>query len=156
MAGPRLLRKGDGRATGQRLRRRGPQLTQAIQESPDTGNYYYWRGDTRVRLQDFQRDHGLQQVDRIDAPGSAESRRPRHRRLWLDNPQAAVDDLTTAITTVCTPDKISAWAFRARGLAFASLGQSDSAVADYNQYLSLTPNAPDKDQVTGWIADLSS
>ena len=70
--------------------------------------------------------------------------------------QLPVDDLTTAITAVNTPDKISAWAFRARGLAYASLGQSDNAVADYNQYLSLTPNAPDKDQVTAWIADLTS
>jgi regulator of sirC expression with transglutaminase-like and TPR domain len=76
--------------------------------------------------------------------------------LWLDQPQAAVDDLTTAIQGVPTPDKISAWAFRARGLAYASLGQSQNAVADYNQYLSLTPNAPDKDQVTGWINDLNS
>src|SRR5262245_17171070 len=25
-------------------------LDQAIQDSPTTGNYYYWRGDTRIRL----------------------------------------------------------------------------------------------------------
>ena len=29
------------------------QLRQAIQDAPTTGNYYYWRGDTRVRLQQY-------------------------------------------------------------------------------------------------------
>jgi predicted negative regulator of RcsB-dependent stress response len=133
------------------------QLTQAIQESPDTGNYYYWRGDTRIRMQDyanaitdFNKSIELMPKDRPSRVGRGIA------ELWLENPQGAVDDLTTAITAVNTPDKISAWAFRARGLAYASLGQSDNAVADYNQYLSLTPNAPDKDQVTAWIADLTS
>jgi tetratricopeptide (TPR) repeat protein len=133
------------------------ELTQAIQESPDTGNYYYWRGDTRIRMQDyadamtdFDRSIELMPQDRPSRVGRGIA------ELWLNNPQAAVDDLTTAITAVSPPDRISAWAFRARGLAYASLGQADNAVADYNQYLTLTPNAPDKDQVTGWIADLSS
>jgi tetratricopeptide (TPR) repeat protein len=133
------------------------ELTQAIQESPDTGNYYYWRGDTRIRLDnyadaltDFNRSLALMPQDRPSRVGRGIA------ELWLDNPQAAVDDLTTAIQAAPTPDRIAAWAFRARGLAYASLGQSDSAVADYNQYLSLTPNAPDRDQVTGWIADLAS
>ncbi len=133
------------------------ELTQAIQESPDTGNYYYWRGDTRIRMQnytdamtDFNKSIELMPQDRPSRVGRGIA------ELWLNNPQAAVDDLTTAIQAVPTPDKVSAWAFRARGLAYASLGQSDNAVADYNQYLTLTPNAPDRDQVTGWIADLSS
>jgi tetratricopeptide (TPR) repeat protein len=133
------------------------ELTQAIQESPDTGNYYYWRGDTRIRMQDyanamtdFDRSIELMPQDRPSRVGRGIA------ELWLNNPQAAVDDLTTAITAVSPPDRVSAWAFRARGLAYATLGQSDNAVADYTQYLSLTPNAPDKDQVTGWIADLSS
>jgi tetratricopeptide (TPR) repeat protein len=132
------------------------QLTQAIQQSPDTGNYYYWRGDTRIRLQDytdamtdFNTSIQLMPQDRPSRVGRGIA------ELWLDQPQAAVDDLTTAIQGVATPDKVSAWAFRARGLAYASLGQSQNAVADYNQYLTLTPNAPDKDQVTGWIAELT-
>ena len=28
-------------------------LNTAIDEAPETGNYYYWRGDTRVRLEQF-------------------------------------------------------------------------------------------------------
>jgi hypothetical protein len=28
-------------------------LSQAIDEAPQTGNYYYWRGDTRVRLDQY-------------------------------------------------------------------------------------------------------
>jgi tetratricopeptide (TPR) repeat protein len=133
------------------------QLTQAIAQSPDTGNYYYWRGDTRIRMQDyadamtdFNKSLELMPKDRPSRVGRGIA------ELWLDNPQAAVDDLTNAISAAPTPDRISAWAFRARGLAYASLGQSDNAVSDYNQYLTLTPNAPDHDQVTGWIADLSS
>jgi tetratricopeptide (TPR) repeat protein len=133
------------------------ELTQAIAESPDTGNYYYWRGDTRVRLRDysdamtdFNKSLELMPKDRPSRVGRGIA------ELWLDNPQGAVDDLTNAISAVSTPDRISAWAFRARGLAYANLGQSDNAVSDYNQYLTLTPNAPDHDQVTGWIADLSS
>jgi len=132
------------------------ELTLAIQESPDTGNYYYWRGDTRIRLQDysnaladFNKSIELMPKDRPSRVGRGIA------ELWLDNPQAAVDDLTTAIQAVSTPDRVSAWAFRARGLAYASLGQSQSAVSDYNQYLTLTPDAPDRDQVTGWIANLS-
>ncbi|MBV9580375.1 MAG: tetratricopeptide repeat protein [Chloroflexi bacterium] len=133
------------------------QLTQAIHESPDTGNYYYWRGDTRIRLQDyadaltdFNKSLDLMPRDRPSRVGRGIA------ELWLDNPQGAIDDLTSAIQAVTTPDHISAWAFRARGLAYANLGQSQSAVDDYNQYLTLTPDAPDRDQVTGWIADLSS
>jgi tetratricopeptide (TPR) repeat protein len=133
------------------------QLTQAIQESPDTGNYYYWRGDTRVRLQDyadavtdFNRSIELMPSDRPSRVGRGIA------ELWLDNPQGAVDDLTTAIQAVPSADRISAWAFRARGLAYASLGQSQNAIADYNQYLTLSPDAPDRDQVTGWITDLTT
>ncbi|HEY1293675.1 MAG TPA: tetratricopeptide repeat protein [Chloroflexota bacterium] len=132
------------------------QLTQAIQEAPDTGNYYYWRGDTRIRLQeyadaitDFNKSLDLMPKDRPSQVGRGIA------ELWVDQPQAAIDDLTSAIQAVSTPDRVSAWAFRARGLAYASLGQPTDAIADYNQYLSLSPNAPDRDQVTGWIADLT-
>ena len=132
------------------------QLTQAIQEAPDTGNYYYWRGDTRIRLQnypdaitDFNKSIQLMPKDRPSRVGRGIA------ELWTDQPQAAVDDLTVAIQGATTPDRISAWAFRARGLAYASLGQPENAVADYNQYLTLSPDAPDRSQVTAWIADLS-
>jgi regulator of sirC expression with transglutaminase-like and TPR domain len=75
--------------------------------------------------------------------------------LWLGDGQAALDDLSFAIDTSKSPDRVTAWAYRARGLARASLGQSADAVADYKAYLALTPEAADRAQVEGWIADLS-
>jgi regulator of sirC expression with transglutaminase-like and TPR domain len=132
------------------------QLSQAIQSSPETANYYYWRGDTRVRLNDFSGavadfDRSLQLMPQ-DRPsyvgrGIAE--------LWLGQPELAITDLSTAIDSASTPDTISAWAYRARGLARASLGQSESAITDYHAYLSLSPAATDRQQIEGWIADLS-
>src|SRR5262249_42414865 len=132
------------------------QLSQAITEAPDTGNYYYWRGDTRVRLSeydaagsDFSRSVQLMPKDRASrvALGVA--------RLWSGDPQDALDDLSTVITAGGTPDGVTAWAYRARGLAYANLGQSEAAVADYQQYLTLSPSANDREQVEAWISQLS-
>ena len=57
---------------------------EAIQDAPDTGNYYYWRGDTRVRLQaypeaitDFNRSLELTPQDRPSRVGRGIA------RLWL-------------------------------------------------------------------------
>ena len=59
-------------------------LSQAIDEAPQTGNYYYWRGDTRVRLDqydaaltDFSRSIELMPKDRASWVGRGVS------RLWL-------------------------------------------------------------------------
>jgi Tetratricopeptide repeat len=132
------------------------ELSQAIQESPQTGNYYYWRGDTRVRLDqfdaavsDFTQSLELMPQDRASRVGRGVA------RLWLGDAQGSVDDLSLAIDSTTAPDRITAWAYRGRGLARVSLGQSDAAVADYKAYLSLLPTAPDRSQVEGWIADLS-
>jgi tetratricopeptide (TPR) repeat protein len=132
------------------------QLSQAIADAPDTGNYYYWRGDTRIRLNnyadaltDFNRSIELMPQDRASRVGRGIA------YLWLDNAQAATDDLSFAIDTASKPDRISAWAYRARGLANAALGNQDSAVADYRAYLTMVPDAPDRVQVEGWISDLS-
>ncbi len=76
--------------------------------------------------------------------------------LWLGQPQAAIDDLSFAIDTSTSPDRSTAWAYRARGLARARLGLSTDAVSDYTAYLSLSPDASDRAQVEGWIADLST
>ena len=57
--------------------------------------------------------------------------------------------------TTKTADRIGAWAYRARGLAHANLGESQAAVADYRSYLDLSPGATDRDQVQAWIADLT-
>jgi tetratricopeptide (TPR) repeat protein len=132
------------------------QLSLAIQDAPDTGNYYYWRGDTRIRLQDYT--DALTDFDRSIAlmPQDRPSRVGRGiARLWLGETQSAIDDLSVAIERTPTADRVAAWAYRARGLAFANLGQSQAAIADYRAYLELSPGAADRAQVEGWIADLS-
>jgi tetratricopeptide (TPR) repeat protein len=132
------------------------QLSRAIQDAPSTGNYYYWRGDTRIRLNqfdaaaaDFSRSIELMPQDRASRVGRGVA------ELWLGDAQAAITDLSTVIDATITPDRAAAWAHRARGLARASLGQADGAVADYQAYLDLSPGAADRDQVQGWIAALS-
>jgi tetratricopeptide (TPR) repeat protein len=132
-------------------------LTQAIGAAPDTGNYYYWRGDTRIRLNDFA--DAVSDFDRSIAlmPQDRPSRVGRGiANLWLGQTQAAVDDLTVAIDSTTAPDRPLAWAYRARGLARASLGRPQEAIDDYQHYLALTPDATDRAQVQGWIAELSS
>jgi tetratricopeptide (TPR) repeat protein len=131
-------------------------LTRAIDESPTTGNYYYWRGDTRIRLEhfaqadaDFSQSIELMPQDRASHVGRGIA------RLWLGQAQGAVDDLSFAIGTAAQPDRISAWAYRARGLANAALGNATDAVADYQAYLSLTPEANDRALIETWIAELS-
>src|SRR5207248_2902223 len=59
-------------------------LSQAIQDSPDTANYYYWRGDTRIRmnnyvdaLTDFDRSIELMPQDRPSRIGRGIA------NLWL-------------------------------------------------------------------------
>lgn len=131
-------------------------LTQAIQEAPDTGNYYYWRGDTRIRinnfgaaLTDFDRSIELQPQDRASRVGRGIA------QLWLGQAQAAVDDLSTAIDASTPPDRVTAWAYRARGLARASLDKPVDAAADYQAYLDLQPDAGDRDQIQTWITELA-
>jgi tetratricopeptide repeat protein len=132
------------------------ELSQAIEDAPTTGNYYYWRGDTRVRLEqygpavaDFTRSLELMPQDRASRVGRGVS------ELWLGDAQAAIDDLSAVIAGSGQPDRITAWAYRARGLAHASLNQSQDAVTDYNAYLALSPAATDRSQVEAWIAALS-
>jgi tetratricopeptide (TPR) repeat protein len=131
-------------------------LTQAIQDAPDTGNYYYWRGDTRIRLNnfadalvDFDQSIGLMPQDRPSRIGRGIA------HLWLGQAQAAVDDLSFVIDASQSPDRTTAWAYRARGLARVKLGEPQDAVADYQAYLSLSPDAPDRAQIEAWIADLT-
>jgi tetratricopeptide (TPR) repeat protein len=131
-------------------------LTQAIAEAADTGNYYYWRGDTRIRmnnfgdaLADFDRSLELMPRDRPSRVGRGIA------HLWLGQAQAAADDLSLAIDGNATPDRVTAWAYRARGIAQATLGLSDAAIADYKAYLALAPDAADRAQIEGWISDLS-
>jgi tetratricopeptide (TPR) repeat protein len=131
-------------------------LTGAIQDSPDTGNYYYWRGDTRVRMNkfadavvDFDRSIELMPQDRPSRVGRGLA------HLWLGQAEAAISDLSYAIEASNTPDRATAWAYRARGLAHARLGEPQDAVADYKAYLDLSPDAADRAQIERWIADLT-
>ena len=132
------------------------ELSLAIQDAPQTGNYYYWRGDTRVRLDqydaavsDFTRSLELMPQDRASRVGRGVA------RLWLGDAQGSIDDLSIGIDASTTPDRVTAWAYRARGLAHANLGQAEGAVADYKAYLSVLPAATDRAQIEAWIADLS-
>jgi hypothetical protein len=132
------------------------ELSQAIDEAPQTGNYYYWRGDTRVRLDqydaaasDFSRSLDLMPQDRASRVGRGVA------RLWLGDAQGSVDDMSVAIGASPVPDRITAWAYRGRGLAYANLGQTEGALADYKAYLSVLPEASDRAQIESWIADLS-
>jgi regulator of sirC expression with transglutaminase-like and TPR domain len=76
--------------------------------------------------------------------------------LWKDAYQAAAADATSVIDAPVRADQLTAWAFRARGVARANLGQLQSATSDYQAYLSLWPEAPDRKTIEGWIQDLST
>jgi tetratricopeptide (TPR) repeat protein len=132
-------------------------LSAAIQASPETGNYYYWRGDTRIYLnhydaaiQDFSRSITLMPEDRASRVGRGIS------LLWKGDPEAAVADLTFAIDHSINPDRVTAFAYRARGTANASLNRSAQAITDYQAYLAILPDAPDRAEVEGWIEDLTT
>jgi tetratricopeptide (TPR) repeat protein len=132
------------------------QLTVAIRDAPETGNYYYWRADTRVRLNNFEDavadfNHSIEFM-----PQDRPSRVGRGiARLWLGQHQAAIEDLSLVIDSGQPPDRVTAWAYRARGLAHAALGEGQDAVADYVAYLQLFPDAADRAQVQDWITALS-
>jgi tetratricopeptide (TPR) repeat protein len=130
-------------------------LTKAIELSPETGNYYYWRADTSIRLGQY--DAAIADYTR------ALERMPRDRAsrvgrgvafLWTQRWQPALDDLTAVISSSPKPDRWTAWAHRARGIAYSRLDQPAAAIADYEAYLALAPNAPDRAEVEGWIAAL--
>jgi len=131
-------------------------LSAAIQASPETGNYYYWRGDTRIYLnhydaaiQDFSRSITLMPEDRASRVGRGIS------LLWKGDPEPAVADLTFAIDHSINPDRVTAFAYRARGTANATLIHSAQAITDYQAYLAILPDAPDRAEVEGWIEDLT-
>ncbi len=131
-------------------------LSAAIDVSPDTSNYFFWRADTRVRLAQY--DGAIADYTRaLDlSPGDRPSRVGRGvALLWEGAWQQSIDDLTYAIDHSPTPDRWTAWAYRGRGLAHAGLNERSEAIADYRAYLSLVPDAPDTADVQAWIAALS-
>ena len=131
-------------------------LSTAIQASPDIGNYYYWRGDTRIYLgqydaaiEDFNRSITLMPEDRASRVGRGIG------LLWKGDAEAALTDLTFAIDHSSSPDRLTAFAYRARGTANAALSRPTQAITDYRAYLALMPGADDQAEVEVWIADLS-
>jgi hypothetical protein len=132
-------------------------LSAAIQLSPQTGNYFYWRAASRIRLGqydgailDYTRALELMPQDRASRLGRGVA------LLWKEEWEPAVADLTRVIDESPAPDQSTAWARRARGIAHAALGQYEPAIADYQAYLALAPDAPDKAEVAGWIAELQA
>jgi Flp pilus assembly protein TadD len=133
-----------------------PHLDRAIELSPETGQFYYWRADTYARLEQHGRaiDDFSRALERL--PGDRASLTGRGvSRLWAGDWQSAVSDLSQVIDQRVTPDKWTAWAHRARGIAYASLGEAALAIADYRAYLRLAPNAADRAQIERWIEELS-
>jgi tetratricopeptide (TPR) repeat protein len=132
-------------------------FSQAIQISPDTGSYYYWRGDTRIYLHEY--GAAIDDFNRsIDlTPGDRASRVSRGvALLWNGDPQSAISDLSFAIdNSTSSNDRLTAFAHRARATAEATLHQASEAIGDYQAYLAMAPDAPDRSKVERWIADLS-
>lgn len=128
-------------------------LTAALIISPTTGQYYYWRADTAVHLGWYAESVGDYSRALELMPGDRASRVGRGiALLWLEQWEAAVGDLTIAIDSSPGPDQWTAAAYRARGLALAGLGQAAAARVDYEAYLGIRPDAPDRSTVEGWIA----
>ena len=136
-------------------------LTAAIDSSPDMASYYYWRGDTRTYLRqydaaidDFTRSLALVPDDRASYLGRGIA------ALWNGEPEVAVSDLTFTLdhgtaSDGSATDRVTAFAHRVRGTAYAALKESALAVSDYQAYLALLPDAADRAEVEAWIADLS-
>jgi tetratricopeptide (TPR) repeat protein len=131
------------------------QLSRAIQLSPDVANYYYWRADSNLHLgrhddaiRDYTRALELMPDDRASRLGRAAA------LLGKRDHQAAIADFTLVIQQREAPDQLTAWAHHGRGLAYVGLNQPAEAIADYEAYLALAPNAPNRAEVEQWIAEL--
>jgi tetratricopeptide (TPR) repeat protein len=132
-------------------------LTAAIQMAPQVGNFYYWRADDRSHLgqyaaaiADYDQALRLMPQDRPSLLGRGIA------QLWNGAPSTALSDLSAVINSGGTADQLTAWAYRAAGIAQADLGQNSAAVSDYQSYLQLTPDASDYSQVQGWIDRLNN
>lgn len=132
-------------------------LSRAIQLEPRAGNFYYWRADTCIHLGEY--DQAI-----LDYTSALELM-PEHRAsrlgrgiawLWKEQWQEAATDLTGVLEDEGGQDSLALWAHRARGIAYASLGLYSQATDDYVAYLDISPEAPDRDEVEGWIAELQA
>ncbi len=132
-------------------------LSTAIALEPSTPNYYYWRADSEVRLGQF--DQAVADYSHVldSAPQDRASLLGRGiARLWEEDWQAGLADLDQVVAGGTPPDRLGAWALRARGVAYASMGQRQQAIANYEAYLAAVPDAADRAQVESWIAGLQT
>jgi tetratricopeptide (TPR) repeat protein len=132
-------------------------LTTAIGLEPKTANFYYWRADANshvgeydAALSDYSKALALAPNDRASRLGRGVA------YLWKGDNQQAIADLTKVVGASGPPDELTAWAYRALGVAYSSAGQPAQAIADYQQYLTLVPDASDHDQVVSWINQLQA
>lgn len=131
-------------------------LTEAIRLAPNRGDLYYWRADTLVRMGSFDRaiddyNHALSLM-----PGNRASHLGRAiAQMWKGQWAKSVEDLDVVINQKGQPDRITIWAYRARGVAHAMQGQTLSAIKDYRAYLSSISSPAEIFQIQDWIADLA-
>jgi tetratricopeptide (TPR) repeat protein len=130
-------------------------LSFAIDLSPDIGTLYYWRADSFIRLRqyddailDYQEALRLIPGDRASQVGLGTA------LLWREDWSAAITQLTQAIEQPGQPDRWTAWAYRGRGVGRAAQGGYTDAISDYQAYLTIIPDAGDRAEVEGWIAEL--
>lgn len=130
-------------------------LTRAIALSPQAGSLYYWRGDTLLRMGQYDEAISDYKAALELMPGNVASLVGLGiAEVWKGQWQDGVSALSAAIDTGSDQGQLVAWAHRARGVAYAALGDKADAVADYQAYLALTPDAPDQSQVQDWITQL--
>lgn len=130
-------------------------LTAAIETAPKVANYYHWRGDNHAYLKQY----GAAVADYSRALELAPGYRPSLvnrgiAKMWMTQFRSAAEDFDWAIGSGAT-DGWTAWAHRGRGICQALLGARAKAVADFEDYLRLWPQAQDQTSVREWIVALS-
>lgn len=131
-------------------------LTNAIGEAPNNGNYYYWRAQNLADLGQY--DRAIADYNRALAifPGNRATRVGRAiARMWKGEWDQAIVELTRVIDESSTPDRWTVWALRARGVAHAAAGEISPAIADYERYAALTSDQSDRARVENWVSDLN-
>lgn len=132
-------------------------LNAAISLSPKNSQLYYWRGDAESHLglydaaiADYGKALTLTPNDRASELGQGVA------YLWKGDEQQAINDLTQVVQAGGPADQVTAWAYRALGTAYTTLNQPSQAIANYEQYLALAPQATDREAVNNWISQLQA
>ena len=129
-------------------------FSRAIELYPGMRDYYHWRADTYVQLQNYEAaiadyTRALEIIPNYRAGLVARA----IARMWLYDWANAVVDFSAAIKQGAR-DQWTAWAHRGRGISLAALGRREEAIADYQAYLELAPQADDRELIQSWIAAL--